>query len=122
MGDDVWIELRGLRVLARIGVTDAELEVERPLLIDVDLIPRDVTATETDAIADTVDYAEVAALVERIATAAPHRTLERLAAGIAAEIVAGGDCAEVGVRVAKPEPPMPQEIDQVAVRVARSAG
>lgn len=122
MGDDVWIELRGLRVLARIGVTDVELEVERPLLIDVDLIPREAAATETDAIADTVDYAEIAALVERIATAAPHRTLERLAASIAAEIIAGGDCAEVGVRVAKPEPPMPQEIDQVAVRVARSAG
>jgi len=120
--DDVWIELRGLRVLARIGVTDAELEVERPLLIDVDLIPHDAAATETDAIADTVDYAEVAALVERIATAAPHRTLERLAASIAGEIIAGGDCAEVGVRVAKPEPPMPQRIDQVAVRVARSAG
>jgi dihydroneopterin aldolase len=120
MSGEVWIELRALRVLARIGVTDAELEVDRPLLIDVDLIPREVTATETDAIGDTVDYAEIAALVERIATAGSHRTLERLAASIAEEIIGGGACAEVGVRVAKPDPPMPQQIDHVAVRVARS--
>lgn len=120
MSGEVWIELRALRVLARIGVTDAELEVDRPLLIDVDLIPREVTATETDAIGDTVDYAAIAALVERIATAAPHRTLERLAASIAEEIIGVGACAEVGVRVAKPDPPMPQQVDHVAVRVARS--
>ncbi|MBK5116606.1 MAG: dihydroneopterin aldolase [Thermoleophilia bacterium] len=120
MSDDVWIELRALRVLARIGVSDSELEVERPLLIDLDLIPRDAKATETDAIADTIDYSEIAALAESLATAEPHRTLERLAAKIADAILAGGACAEVGVRVAKPEPPMEQRVDHVAVRVARS--
>jgi dihydroneopterin aldolase len=118
---EIWIELRGLRVEARIGVSDAELEVERPLLIDIDLIPAGAGATETDQLADTVDYAAVAALAERVATAVPHRTLERLATEIVEEVLALGGCAEVGVRVAKPEPPMAQRLDQVAVRVARSA-
>ena len=118
MSDDVWIELRGLRVQARIGVTDAELEVERPLLIDIDLIPFACAATETDAIEDTVDYSELAAIAERLAGEAPHRTLERLAQKIAEALLATGSCAEVGVRVAKPEPPMPQTVDAVAVRVA----
>lgn len=118
---EVWIELRGLRVLARIGVSDAELEVERPLLIDVDAIPVECQATETDELTDTLDYAAIAALAERLATARPHRTLERLAAEIADEVLAAGGCAEVGVRVAKPEPPMSQRTDHVAVRVARSA-
>lgn len=122
VADDVWIELRGLRVLARIGVSDAELEVERPLLIDIDLIPERAAATESDELADTVDYAAVAAIAERCATAAPHRTLERLAAEVADAILAEGGCSEVGVRVAKPEPPMEQRVDHVAVRVARSAG
>ena len=120
MADDVWIELRGLSVSARIGVSDAELEVERPLLIDIDLIPSSTRATETDAITDTVDYAAVAALAQRVTTAQPHRTLERLAARIADAVIAEVDCAEVGVRVAKPEPPMEQRVDHVAVRVARS--
>jgi len=121
VSDDVWIELRGLRVQARIGVTDAELEVERPLLIDIDLIPFSCAATETDAIGDTVDYSQVAATAERLATERPHRTLERLAAEIAEALIGGGEIAEAGVRVAKPEPPMPQSVDAVAVRVARSA-
>ena len=119
MSDDVWIELRGLRVDARIGVTDAELEIERPLLIDIDVIPVSCAATETDAIEDTVDYSELAAIAERLAGEQPHRTLERLAAKIADALLATGGCAEVGVRVAKPEPPMPQTVDAVAVRVAR---
>jgi 7,8-dihydroneopterin aldolase/epimerase/oxygenase len=122
VSDDVWIELRGLRVEARIGVTDAELEVDRLLLIDIDLIPRACAATETDAIEDTVDYSRVGAIAEGLATSQPHRTLERLAAEIADGILEGCDCAEVGVRVAKPDPPMPQAVDAVAVRVARSAG
>jgi len=121
VSDDVWIELRGLRVQARIGVTDAELEIERPLLIDIDLIPFSSAATETDAIEDTVDYSEVAATAERLVRERPHRTLERLAAEIAEALIGGGEIAEAGVRVAKPEPPMPQSVDAVAVRVARSA-
>jgi dihydroneopterin aldolase len=120
MSEEIWIELRGLRVAARIGVTDDELEVERPLLIDIDVIPMATAAACSDRLADTVDYSRLAAEAERLATARPHRTLERLAAEIAEQILAGGDCAEVGVRVAKPEPPMPQTVEQVAVRVARS--
>ena len=120
--DDVWIELRGLRVLARIGVTDAELEADRPLLIDIDLIPANSAATSSDELADTADYSVIAALAEGIAQGEPHRTLERLAAEIAEGILAAGGVAEVGVRVAKPEPPMEQRVDHVAVRVARSAG
>jgi dihydroneopterin aldolase len=45
-----------------------------------------------------------------------------LASEIAGAVLAGFDCAEAGVRVAKPEPPMGQRVDHVAVRVARSAG
>jgi dihydroneopterin aldolase len=122
MDGDVWIELRGLRVLTRIGVTDEELERERPLLIDLDLVPARSAATETDDIADTVDYAAVAAAAERVATAGPHRTLERLASEIAGAVLADFGCDEVGVRVVKPQPPMDQDVDHVAVRVARSAG
>jgi dihydroneopterin aldolase len=122
VSENVWIELRQLRVEARIGVTDAELEVDRPLLIDIDLIPTSCLATETDAIEDTLDYSAIAAIAERTTTERPHRTLERLATRIADAILAEGGCDEVGVRVAKPDPPMPQDVDSVAVRVAKGAG
>ncbi len=121
MSGELWIELRGLRVQARIGVSDAELETERELVIDIDLIPSTSAATETDEIADTVDYSEVAAICERLAREGPHRTLERLAARIADALLAGVACEDVGVRVAKPAPPMPQTVDSVAVRLARAS-
>ncbi len=121
MSGELWIELRGLRVQARIGVSDAELETERELVIDIDLIPTTSAATETDEIADTVDYSEVAAICERLAREQPHRTLERLAARIADELLAGVACEDVGVRVAKPAPPMSQTVDSVAVRLARAS-
>lgn len=122
MSENVWIEIRALRVEARIGVTDAELEVTRPLLIDLDLIPLACPAMETDAIEDTLDYAAVSGIAEAVATEQPHRTLERLAARIADAILAAGGCEEVGVRVAKPSPPMPHAVESVAVRIAKGAG
>jgi dihydroneopterin aldolase len=121
VSDEIWIELRGLRVSARIGVTDAELELERELVIDIDLIPQRTAAVETDELSDTLDYARVAELAERTATSGPHRTLERLGARIAEVVIVDGGCAEVGVRVAKPDPPTAQAVDSVAVRIARSA-
>ncbi len=121
VSEEIWIELRALRIGARIGVTDAELEVDRELVIDLDLIPARTGAADTDEIADTVDYGEVGAIAERVATAAPHRTLERLASEIADAVLSAGGVAEVGVRVAKPDPPMDQEIESVAVRLARGA-
>jgi dihydroneopterin aldolase len=121
MSEEIWIELRALRVRARIGVTDAELETERPLLIDLDLIPVRSGATASDEIADTLDYSEVAAIAERVAISSPHRTLERVAARIAEALLQTGAVAEVGVRVAKPDPPMDQTVASVAVRLARTA-
>lgn len=117
----MWIELRALRVKARIGVTDAERQLERPLLIDIDLIGEATGATDSDELADTIDYSRVAARAERVARSAPYRTLERLASEIADAVLDAGPIAEVGVRVAKPDPPMPQQVDHVAVRIARSA-
>jgi dihydroneopterin aldolase len=113
------IELRGLAVAARIGVGDEERESERPLLIDVELLLPVAEATESDRIEETVDYAAVAELAGSIATGAPHRTLERLAGKIADRLIALELVAEVEVRVAKPRPPMPAGVAEVAVRVRR---
>lgn len=118
MSRPVTIEVRGLRVMARIGVSDAELEVERALVVDVEVRDPDNAATATDALEDTADYSELAAEAERLARAEPHRTLERLAARIAdrlAEIA--GEGAALTVRVAKPDPPMAGAVEGVAVTV-----
>lgn len=119
MSGPVRIEVEGLRVMCRVGVTDEELEVARAVVMDIEVRDRENRATSTDAIEDTVDYAGLVVEAERIATSEPHRTLERLAMRIATRI--GEDAppgARVSVRVAKPDPPMPQPVNSVAVTVA----
>lgn len=119
---DVTIRVRDLQVMARIGITDAELAVERPLRIGIAIDSEANRATETDEIADTTDYAAVAALAAEIARSQPHRTLERLAARIAAAVLAEFPASAVEVEVEKPDPPMDESVAGVAVTLRLEAG
>ena len=117
MPADATIEIRGLRLQARIGVTDLELDVERELIVDITIETAGNRATETDSIEDTVDYASVSRVARELATGEPHRTLERLAARIAGAVAARFESERVEVRCTKPSPPMEDRVAEVAVRV-----
>jgi dihydroneopterin aldolase len=101
------------------GVTEAEQEVGQRLEIDVRFDVPDCDAVLTDRIEDTVDYSQVADLVVLAATERSYRTLERLAHVIAERLMERYGCDLVRVRAAKPEPPLPLSIDEVAVEVTR---
>ena len=73
----------------------------------------------TDRIEDTVDYSQVADLVVLAATERSYRTLERVAHVIAERLMERYGCDSVRVRAAKPEPPLPLSIGEVAVEVVR---
>jgi 7,8-dihydroneopterin aldolase/epimerase/oxygenase len=79
----------------------------------------DCDAVLTDRVEDTVDYSEVADIVTLAATERSYRTLERLGNVIAERLMERFGCDEVRVRAAKPEPPIPLAIDEVAVEVVR---
>ncbi len=113
------IELRGLRLSGRVGVGDAELEVERTIVVDLLLRPEYCGALVSDAIAETVDYARVAASASEVAAARPYRTIEHLAATIADALLARFALGELEIRLAKPDPPMPETVVDVAVRLRR---
>ena len=118
---DVLVELRGLSAYGAHGVSDAEREVGRRIVLDISFTVPDSAAVETDDIADTVDYGAVAALAAEIVAERSCRTLERLCALIADEITDRHDVAGVLVRAAKPEPPIPEAIGEVAVTLRRGA-
>jgi 7,8-dihydroneopterin aldolase/epimerase/oxygenase len=113
----VEVEIRGLSIYTHHGVTDAEQEVGQRLEIDVTMDVPDPDAVLTDRIEDTIDYAEVCDIVALAATERSHRTLERLAHVIAERLAERFGCEHVRVRAAKPEPPLPLAIDEVAVEV-----
>jgi 7,8-dihydroneopterin aldolase/epimerase/oxygenase len=114
------VELQGLSIYTRHGVTDAEQEVGQRLVIDVGFDVPDCDAVLTDRLEDTIDYAEVADIVALAATERSYRTLERLGHVIAERLMERFGCDSVRVRAAKPEPPIPLAIEEVAVEVLRS--
>ena len=122
MSEDVLVELSGLSAFGAHGVTEAEREVVRRIVLDIAFTVPGSGATESDEIGETVDYGAVGALAAGIVRERSFRTLERLCAVVADEIEASFDVTDLEVRAAKPEPPMPEAIDEVAVTVRRPRG
>jgi 7,8-dihydroneopterin aldolase/epimerase/oxygenase len=116
----VEVELRGLSIYTHHGVTEAERELGQRLEIDVTFDVPDCDAVLTDRVEDTIDYDEVADIVALAATERSYRTLERLNHVIAERLMDRYGCDSVRVRSAKPEPPLPLAIEEVAVKVVRS--
>ena len=113
----VEVELRGLSIYTHHGVSDAEQEVGQRLEFDISFDVPDCDAVLTDRIEDTVDYAEVCDIVALAATERSYRTLERLAQVVGGRLMERYGCESVRVRAAKPEPPLPLAIQEVAVEV-----
>ena len=117
--DDVRVELRGLSAFGPHGVTEAERAVGCRIVLDVALTIPGCTAVETDELEGTVDYGAVARLAAEIVRERSCHTLERLGGLIAEEIATRFEVGEIEIRVAKPDPPIPESIGDVAVRLVR---
>jgi len=115
----VEVEIRNLSIYTHHGVGDAEQEVGQRLEFDVTFDVPDCDAVLTDRIEDTVDYGEVCDIVALAATERSYRTLERLAQVVGSRLMERFNCESVRVRAAKPEPPLPLAIQEVAVEVVQ---
>lgn len=111
------IVIEGLRVLARVGAGPHEHAAPQPLRIDLAL---QCDLRGCAALADTADYRELAARVTALAGAAHAPLLESLAQRIADTALALPRVEAVEVRVCRPRPPLPEEVDHVAVELRRS--
>jgi 7,8-dihydroneopterin aldolase/epimerase/oxygenase len=118
---EVTIEISGLSLYTRMGVTEAEREVGQRLLIDIRLDVGHTDATITDRIEDTVDYGEVCNAVWLVAQQRSYRTLERLCTAVADHLLERYETHAVWVKAAKPEPPIALPVGEVSVEVWREA-
>lgn len=121
-GEEIQVELRGLSAFGPHGVTEAERAGGCRIELDITLTVPRCRATTTDEIADTVDYGAVAARSTEIVRTRSCRTLERLGGLIADEIAESFEVSAIVIRIAKPAPPIPDAIGDVAVTIARQAG
>jgi len=110
------IEIRRLRVEARIGVPDDERAIAQSLWITVEMIPSQGFTGLADEIARTVDYHAVALEIRALAAARPRHLIETLAVETADHLLSRHPLA--GVRVCIEKRILP-DTECVAVRVER---
>ncbi len=115
----VTIEVSGLSLYTRHGVSEAERELGQRLVFDVSFELEECDATGTDLVEDTIDYADVCEQVALAAQERSYRTLERLCAAVAERLVDRYAAESVRVKATKPEPPIPLPVDEVSVEVWR---
>ncbi len=95
------VEVQGLEVFGRHGVTDEERERGQTFLYDLRLEVSD--GALSDRLEDAVDYEAVAALVRERSEARRFRLLEALAADVAGAITERFAVERARVRVRKPD-------------------
>jgi dihydroneopterin aldolase len=116
---EVTIEVNGLSLFTHVGVSPAEREVGQRLVLDLRVDVGESDATVTDRLEDTVDYSQLCDLANLVAQQRSYKTLERLCAAIADRVLEAYDVRTVWVKAAKPEPPIPLPVEEVAVEVWR---
>lgn len=118
------ITLTGIEVFGYHGVHQFERDYGQPFIIDLtvhcDLAP----AGTTDNLAATLDYGQLARLIETMVATEPVNLIETLAENIAAAVfeharAAGVTADTVEVTVHKPQAPLSVTFADVAVTVVR---
>ena len=113
----VSIEITGLSLYTRHGVSEAERELGQRLVFDIAFELDECDATVTDRIEDTINYGEVCEQVALAAQERSYKTLERLCSAVADRLIDRFGAESVRVKATKPEPPIPLPVDEVSVEV-----
>lgn len=102
------------------GVIPEENRLGQKFYVDLDLRLDLTRAGLSDDLNDTVNYAELHALVKRIVEGPPFKLIEALAEKIASEVLGTyTSINEATVSVTKPNPPFDIAFDGVTVEIRR---
>jgi len=114
------IRINGLEVFAHHGMLSEERELGQIFRFDIGLSISGCAACDSDDMAGTVNYAEVADRVVSVATSETYYLLEKLVAVIADDIIVHFPTLEkVRVKATKNGPPMGHAVDSVSVSMER---
>jgi dihydroneopterin aldolase len=113
------IVLNGLRTTGVHGVYPAERERAQEFVVDVELELDLVAAAESDDVADTVHYGELAERIVAVVAGPSVNLIETLAGRIAEVCLADERVQAATVTVHKPAAPIPHEFADVSVTLRR---
>jgi dihydroneopterin aldolase len=111
------IEIRGLRVFGYHGVMEHERIEGQYFIVDAKIWVDQDRAFQTDDIANTASYAEIAQLIANDVKQNPVNLLETLSQRLANEVLLAARpwAKKVKITVSKPDAPMDLYFDTVAV-------
>ncbi|MGD9896759.1 MAG: putative molybdenum carrier protein [Candidatus Methylacidiphilaceae bacterium] len=116
------IEIRGLWLESRIGITEEERSRLQSLRLSLCLEIGDLSgAARSDRLEETVDYDELSREIRRVAGSEPRNLLERLAEEIAATVLRRSKVKSVSVALEKFPLPHAEGV-AVSLRRARRGG
>jgi len=96
------IDIVGLSVPAVIGIFDWERKVRQKVVLDLTLYADTRRAGRSDRIEDALDYKQVSKRVQEFVRASRFHLVEKMAAEVAAILLAETKATRVVVRVEKP--------------------
>jgi dihydroneopterin aldolase len=113
------IALTGLRAKGHHGVYDFERAQGQDFIVDVVLELNLARAADSDDVADTVHYGELAERLVAVISGEPVNLIETLADRLLAVALADQRVDAATVTVHKPQAPIPHEFADVAVTLRR---
>jgi len=115
------IVLTGIHGFGYHGLFEHERKDGQDFYVDLSLSVDLTTASQTDAIEDTVNYAEITELVVEEITSNPVNLIEKLAARIAERVLNQHIMVQSAtVTVHKPQAPVAAQLKDIAVVVTRT--
>ncbi|MGD0152925.1 MAG: dihydroneopterin aldolase [Thermacetogeniaceae bacterium] len=114
------IIMNGMEFYGYHGVLPGEQEIGQRFQLDLELATHLEHPGRLDDLAETIDYAELYGLVEKIVTEERFSLIEALAERIAQAVLGHYSVEEVMVRVKKPHAPLGGIFDYVGVEIRRS--
>lgn len=115
------IELVGLRAHGFHGVLEHERRDGQDFVIDVGLDVDVAAAAASDDLSETVDYGVLAESIAAVVTGEPVDLIETLAQRIADVCLRDSRVRAVDVAVHKPSAPVTVPVEDVVVRIRRTA-
>lgn len=110
------ISLTGLRVRGNHGVFEFERREGQDFVIDVTLW---LPFPDTDEVADTVHYGELASRLAEVVAGEPVNLIETLASRLLDVCLADRRVVEATVTVHKPQAPLPVAFNDISVTLHR---
>lgn len=113
------IEVRGLKLKGRVGVTPEERSAPQPVVVSIAVRTDTRLASATDDISATLDYDAIVKRIAAIVSEEEFQLIETLADRVARMLLKDLRAIDCWVRVAKPSAPLGEDVDEVAVEITR---